>query len=106
MLDVPAANLRNVNKSVLVYSDINENAEIDNIADSSHKLHAGLEILDLHNIAASEERRRKFVTEVAAGFFEFADDVGKGRNADPEAAADIVESERISLFGNSACSAV
>ena len=87
-----------MNETVLVNADVNEHAEVNDIADSSDKLHTGLKVLDVHNVTASEERRGKLVTEVATGLFELADDVGEGGNAYIESFADVLNAEAVSLF--------
>ena len=55
-----------------MHSDIDECAEINNIANRSLQLHAGLEVVDIHDIGA-QKRRRKLVTRIASGLLELFD---------------------------------
>ena len=106
MLDEFAAYLRDMYKSVLVDTDINEYTEIDDIADCSHKLHTGLEVLYLHDIAASHKRRRELVTEVTAGLFKLSDDICESWYTYAEGGAYILNSEAVSLLRDTLCTAV
>ena len=63
-----------MNQSVLVNTDINESAEVNNISDRSFQLHAGLEILHIHNIC-TEHRRWKLITRIAAGAHKLLSDI-------------------------------
>lgn len=86
MLDKFIADLRNVYQTVLVDADIDEYAEINDIAHRSAEHHAGLEILQFQNIRA-QNRRGQFVARVAAGFDKFLDDVLQRRHTDTASAA-------------------
>ena len=55
-----------------MHSDIDERAEVDDIANRSLQLHAGLKIVDIHDIGA-QKRRRKLITRIASGLLEFLD---------------------------------
>ena len=56
-------------KSVLVNTDINERSEVYNVSHCTHKLHARLQVLKLHDVAASHKRWRQLVTRVTARLF-------------------------------------
>ena len=55
-----------------MYSDIDKCAKVDDIANRSLQLHAGLKIVDIHDIGA-QKRRRKLVTRIASGLLELFD---------------------------------
>ena len=63
----PVAHLRDMHQTVLMHSYVNKRAEIYNVAHRSHKLHALLEVLYLHNVAAAHYRFWELVTWVASG---------------------------------------
>lgn len=83
MLDVLIANLRNMNKSVLMNADIDKCAEVDYISDRAFKLHPLFQILDVENIT-SEHWCRQFVTGISARFGKFLYNIVKGRKSDSE----------------------
>ncbi len=67
-----------MHQTVLVHADVDESAERGDVGDGALEDHALLEILDLLD-AVLEHRRLERRTRVAAGLFQFAQDVGDGR---------------------------
>ena len=64
-----------------MHADIDERAEVHNIAHRTAQLHAGLQILELQNIGA-QQRRGQLVARVAAGLHQIGHDVRERRHAD------------------------
>ena len=83
MLHVAVGNLRNVDEAVLVDADIDKCPKVNHISHRTLENHAGLEVRDIHDIAA-ENRSVELLTRVAAGLFKLLDDVVECVFADAE----------------------
>ncbi len=66
-----------MDQTVLMHADIDEGTEGRDVGDNTFQLHAGLQILHLLDTFL-EGRRLEFRARVAAGLFQFLDDVGDG----------------------------
>lgn len=71
---------RDVHKPILMDTDVNKNAEIDDVAHRAGELHPGAQILHREDIGA-QNRLRETVADIPAGTLQFGDDVPKGGNA-------------------------
>ena len=69
MFDKFFTHLGNMNKSVLMNSDINESSEIDYVADSSFQDHTLFQILDIQYVCA-ENRLRHLITRISCRFLQ------------------------------------
>lgn len=83
MLDVLITNLRDMDKSVLMNTDIDKCAEVDYISDRAFKLHSLFQILDVENIT-SEHWCWQFITGISARFGKFLYNIVKGWKSDSE----------------------
>ena len=70
-----------MHKPVLMDADVDEHAEIDDVAHRSAEHHAGLQILQLQHIRA-QNRRGQLVARVAAGLDKLFYDILQRRHAD------------------------
>ena len=77
MLQTAAADLGDVNKAVLVDTNIHEYAKVNDVSDSAGKLHAGLQVLHFQNVFA-QNGRGQFITGITAGLAQLLDDILQG----------------------------
>ena len=77
VLNESVGHLGDVEKSVVVNTDVNEAAEVGNVSYSTVKLHIRLKILYRKNLGG-EDRSGSVVTDISAGLFKLGDDVVKG----------------------------
>ena len=71
-----------MDEAVLVDADVDEDAEVDDVADGAGQHHAGLQILELQHVRA-QDRRGQIAARVAAGLDQLLDDILQRRHADP-----------------------
>ena len=103
MLDEFVAQLRDMNEPVVLDADIDESAEVDDVAHRAMKLHARLQILDAQHIRV-EDRSRQLFARVAARALKAVQDVAKRRNTDTERSALPARPPRVQSFAfNSPC---
>ena len=76
MLYIFVAYLRDMYKTVLMNSYINEYAEINNISNCTVKYHTGLKAVNIRHIC-SQQGRRQFISWISAGLCKFVCDVSK-----------------------------
>ena len=69
-----------MHKSVLMNADVHESAEVDDVSDSTRKLHTGCEVAHIHNVCA-EHGEGETVTNVASRLFKLANDIVESRLA-------------------------
>ncbi len=70
-----------MHQTILMHADIHECAERGHVGDHAFEDHAGLQVLQFfHSFAKTGGG--KFGTRIAAGFFQFFEDVGDGRDAE------------------------
>ena len=54
MLDEPVADLGNMHQTILVHAQVHKGAEVDDVAHRAGELHARLQVLQAHDIAAQQ----------------------------------------------------
>jgi hypothetical protein len=69
-----------VNKPVLLHTNIDERAEVNDIADGSLKLHSNSQVAERPHGAAEYDRRR-VVANITPWFLKFGDNVADCRQA-------------------------
>ena len=90
--------LRDVNKSVLVNTNVNKCAKVDNVTHGSGQFHIGLEVLDAEDIIAQNGRRKR-IADVAAGLFKLAQNILKSRLTNAELCGNVGNSLALNLGG-------
>ncbi len=88
---------RDVHQAVLVHADVDEGAERRDVGHRAFQHHAGLQVVEGFD-ALLEHRGLEGRARIAAGLFQFAQDVGHGRQAEGR--------RRRNVFGDSARSTV
>ena len=68
MLYILVGKLGNVNKSVLMYADINECTEVDNVSDGSRQYHSLFKRIDIKHVV-TKQRCFEIVADIASGLF-------------------------------------
>ena len=84
VLDITAADLRDMHQTVLMDADIHERAEIRHIAYRSFELHTRLQVLEIEDIRA-EQRRRQLIAWIAPGLLKLGNNIHQGRHTNPAA---------------------
>ena len=78
MLDELIAHLGNVEEAVVVHADINEATEVNNVSNSTLKLHICLKVVDVENVGG-KDRCGCIVTNVTAGLLKLGDNILESR---------------------------
>ena len=81
VLDEGVGERRDVHQAVLMDADVDEGAEGGDVGDDAFEDHARAQVADLFD-AVGEGRRLELGARVAAGFFQFLEDVLDGRQAE------------------------
>ena len=80
VLNEAVGQLGDVHEAVLVHTHVDEGAKVHNVAHRALELHAGLQVVDGKRRAAKDYLGR-VVARVAAGLFEFVNDVDEREGA-------------------------
>ena len=67
-----------MHQAVAVNADVHKRAEVGHVAHRAAKLHAGLQVLQIHHVAA-HQHLRQLIARVAAGAGQFRRNVAQGR---------------------------
>ena len=70
-----------MHQTVLMHADVDERAEVRHVGHDAFEQHAGFQVLDLFDPFA-EGGGPEFRARIAAGLFQFAQDVAHGRQAE------------------------
>ena len=90
MTDEAVAHLGDVEQTVAVDADVDERAEVGDVADGAGQGHSLFQILDVENVGA-QKRRGGGVADVASGFLQLGNDVEQRRLAAAEFTAEFGE---------------
>ena len=66
MIHAALRHLADMHQTVAVNADVHKRAEVGHVAHRAAKLHAGLQVLQIHHVAA-HQHLRQLITRVAAG---------------------------------------
>ena len=99
IVDVPIGQPADVHQAAIGQADIDEDAEIDDVQHRARKLHAGRQILELHD-AAAEDRRGQAVARIDRRAAERHEDVVEQMRADAEFRSDGRNVELVGPIGD------
>lgn len=85
-----------MNKSVLMYPDVNKSTEIDDISNCSGKFHSFFKVVYFKYVG-TENRSRKFVSNISSRFFKLGYYVFERRNSDAELCSNFSGSGRATV---------